>query len=171
MVEGGVAGGFGWAPVGGELVAEPGALAAGVLAGADGGAFDGLRQGEPAIEVGQGFGVADAGEGGEGAVVALVAEVAGFVQEAVAEHVGGALGDAFGQCGGFDLQTEDVGRNGGIGGGLAARRGLVAPGFGYFEGADEAAGVVEVDGGGAVGGDVAEALNQGLGAPGLKLAD
>ena len=38
-------GGVGGAPVGGELVAEPGALAAGVLAGADGGALDGFGQG------------------------------------------------------------------------------------------------------------------------------
>ena len=45
VVEGGFEGGFGWVPVGGELVAEPGALAAGVLAGAGGGALDGFGEG------------------------------------------------------------------------------------------------------------------------------
>ena len=40
-----VEGGVGGMPDGGELVAEPGALAAGVLAGADGGALDGFGQG------------------------------------------------------------------------------------------------------------------------------
>ena len=40
-------------------------------------------------------------------------------------------------------------------------------GFGDFEGADEAAGVVEVNGGGAVGGEVAEAADEGLGAVGF----
>ena len=45
MVEGGFEGGVGGMPDGGELVAEPGALAAGVLAGADGGALDGFGKG------------------------------------------------------------------------------------------------------------------------------
>ena len=134
MVEGGLECGVGWVPVGGELVAEPGALAAGVLAGADGGAFDGLGQCELAVEVGQRFGVADAGQGREGAVVALIAEPAGFVEEAVLEHVRGALGDAVGQRCGFDFQAEDISRDGTSGRGLAFGRGLVATGTLRFPG-------------------------------------
>ena len=42
--------------------------------------------------MGEGFGVADAGEGGEGSVVATVAEAASFVQEATFEHLLGAPG-------------------------------------------------------------------------------
>ena len=45
VVEGGFEGGVGGMPDGGELVVEPGALAAGVLAGADGGALDGFGKG------------------------------------------------------------------------------------------------------------------------------
>ena len=45
----------------------------------------------------------------------------------------------------------------------------MAPGLGDFQGADEAAGVVEVDGGGAVGGDFAQALDEGLRAVSLEL--
>ena len=149
-------------------MAEPGALAASVLAGADGGALDGFGKGQLAVEVGQGFGVADAGEGGEGAVVAAVAEAAGFVEEAAFEHSLGALGDALGEDFRSDLEAEDVGRDWGDGSGLDWARGLVGLGFGDFEGADEAAGVVEVDGGGAVGGEVAQALDEGLGAAGFE---
>ena len=47
--------------------------------------------------MGQGFGVANAAEGGEGAVVAPVAEAAGFVKKACLEHLLGALGDALGE--------------------------------------------------------------------------
>ena len=43
-------------------------------------------------------------------------------------------------------------------------------GFGDFEGADEAAGVVEVDGGGAVGGEVAQAADEGGGSVCLQFA-
>ena len=125
MVEGGLEGGVGGMPDGGELVAEPGALAAGVLAGADGGALDGFRKGEPAIEVGEGFGVADAGEGGEGSVVAAVAEAAGFAEEAAFEHLLGAVGDSLGEDFGFDLEAEDVGGDWCDGFGLDRARGLV----------------------------------------------
>ena len=124
-MEGGFEGGVGGAPDGGELVAEPGALAAGVLAGADGGALDGFGEGQPAVEVGEGFGVADAGEGGESSVVAAVAEAAGFVEEAVLEHSLGALGDAVGEDLGIDLEAEDVGRDWGDGSGLDWAPGLV----------------------------------------------
>ena len=109
VVEGGLEGGVGRMPGRWELVAEPGALAAGVLAGADGGALDGFGQGQLAIEMGEGFGVADAAEGGEGAVVAPVAEAASFVKKACLEHLLGALGDALGEEFGFDLEAEDVG--------------------------------------------------------------
>ena len=157
-------------PGGLELVAEPGALAAGVLAGADGGALDGLGEGEPAVEVGQGFGVADAAEGGKGSVITLVAEPAGFVQQALMEHAGGALGDALSQRRGFDLQAEDVSRNGRVRLGLVFRRPALPLDLRDFEGADEASGVVEVDGGGAIGREVAQAPDEGLGAIGLEFA-
>ena len=170
MVEGGFEGGVGWAPGGGELVAEPGALAAGVLAGADGGALDGFGEGHVAIEVDEGFGVADAAEGGEGAVVAAVAEPAGFVQEALFEHALGALGDAAGEDLGFDFQAENVGRYWCGGPGLRRRRGLMERGLGDFEGTDEAAGIVEIDGGGAVGIDCAQAADEWVGAAVLELA-
>ena len=48
--------------------------------------------------------------------------------------------------------------------------GLVGLGFGDFEGADEAAGVVEVDGGGSFGGEVSQALDKGLRALGFEFA-
>ena len=66
-------------------------------------------------------------------VCRLDRQLSPFAAEGTANHALGALGDALGQCRGFDLQAEDVGRDGPVG------CGLVALGFGDFEGADEAA--------------------------------
>ena len=73
--------------------------------------------------MGQGFGVADAAEGGEGAVVAAVAEAAGFVEEATfGTFCSVRLGDAFRKDLGFNFEAEDVGRDWGGGPGLFSGR-------------------------------------------------
>ena len=134
-------------PVHVGFAAKPGELALGVVAVALLGLGYGLLAGEFVFEDGDGFGVA---ERGEGAAVFAVAgdEALGLFDEAAVEHGGGALVDAFVEtfAWGIEAETQDA-----IAGeGVAALLPLFGErsfcGEGDFDGADYFGDVVDVDG-------------------------
>ena len=159
----GFVGGGGDAGDVGEAAAEPGALALGELAGAEGDAFAGLGGGERSVQNGGGLCVADGG-GGRGRPDGMrLPQGADLVEEALREHVVDSAGDALGKRG---RRNREDGA-GGVGGekpgagGLAGGDWVLSEGK-AFEDALDAAGVFGV---GETGEDAgAEVL--GLGAEG-----
>ncbi len=155
---GGDGGGFGGGdvePVGGELMAEEGALAFDELAGFLFDEVDGGGEGEFAAEVGGDLAVADGLEGGGVGREGEVEEAAGFADKVLGEHGVDAGVDALVEVGRGTVEAEDGGGRGGGGGvpGGAEARGGLAGEAGDFDGADESAPVMGVDGGGEGGVD------------------
>ena len=150
------------------LVAEPGHLAFGILAGAGDGAGKGFVFAEAAFEDVGGFGVADGVAGGGGESAGSGAEGAHFVEKAAGVHAAGAFGDAGAEDGAGKFEAEEQGARAvpGVGEGTAVGE--------EFVGAEEAPGVFgvadAVEGGRVEGADgVAEGgesagIEEGLGA-------
>jgi hypothetical protein len=140
-------------PVDGGFAAEPGHLALGVLAGGDGGEFDGLREGEVSLDEGQGLLIADGFKGLGRRGNALSEEEFDFADEAGVEDSAGAGGDALVEEGARRSETdlEDLVAFKGEGSIYKELGGGAAGEHADFESADGFVEIVRVDAGGGGG--------------------